>query len=110
MLVHYNLLKIVKVCVYKSIKQSYEPNVFLSKTTKTLTSNTPMRIYINKLGNRTTFKIKLGYYLELWTLKTVKLLGSAENKITKGKNVESAPHLETNEVALVDWNIVRNDY
>ena len=69
-----------------------------------------MRIYINKLGNRTTFKIKSGYYLELWTLKTVKLLGSAENKITKDKNVESAPHLETNEVALVDWNIVRNDY
>ena len=40
------------------------------------------RIYINKIENRTTFKIKTGCYLELLTPETMKLLGSTENKIT----------------------------
>ena len=39
------------------------------------------RIYINKIENRITFKIKNGYYLELLTLETMRLLGSAKNKI-----------------------------
>ena len=34
------------------------------------------------------FKIKSGYYLELLTPETMKLLGSAESKITKDKNGE----------------------
>ena len=33
-----------------------------------------------------------------------------ENKITKDKNGENVPHLETTEVALVYCNIVNNDY
>ena len=33
-------------------------------------------IYVNKIENRITFKIKTGYYLELLTPKTMKLLGS----------------------------------
>ena len=40
----------------------------------------------------------------------MKLLGSSENKITKDKNGEKAPHLEITEVALVHCNIVNNDY
>ena len=40
----------------------------------------------------------------------MKLLGSAENKITKDKNSENAPHLEIIEVVLVHCNIVNNDY
>ena len=28
-----------------------------------------IRIYVNKIENSTTFKIKIGYYLELLTLK-----------------------------------------
>ena len=40
----------------------------------------------------------------------MKLLGSAENKITKDKNGENVPHLEITEVVLVHCNIVNNDY
>ena len=72
--------------------------------------NTSVRIYINKIENRITFKIKTGYYLELLTLETMKLLGSTENKITKDKNGENVPHLEITEVVLVHCNIVNNDY
>ena len=39
----------------------------------------------------------------------MKLLGSAENKITKDKNGENVPHLEITEVVLVHCNIVNND-
>ena len=56
--------------------------------------NLSLRIYINKIENRITFKIKTGYYLELLTLETMKLLGSTENKITNDKNSENVPHLE----------------
>ena len=38
--------------------------------------------------------IKTGYYLELLTPETMKLLGSTENKITKGKYGENVLHLE----------------
>ena len=41
-------------------------------------------IYANKIENRVTFRIKNGYILELLTPETMKLLGSTENKITKG--------------------------
>ena len=34
---------------------------------------------VNKTENRVTFKIKTGYYLELLTTETIKLLGSTEN-------------------------------
>ena len=69
-----------------------------------------VQIYVNKIENRVTFKIKNGYSLELLTPETMKLLGSAENKITKDKNSENAPHLEIIEVVLVHCNIVNNDY
>ena len=52
-----------------------------------------VQIYVNKIENRVTFKIKDGYSLELLTPETMKLLGSTENKITKDKNVENIPHL-----------------
>ena len=39
----------------------------------------------------------------------MKLLGSAENKITKDKNGENVPHLEIAEVVLVDCDIINND-
>ena len=69
-----------------------------------------VKIYINKIENRITFKIKNGYSLELLTPKTMKLLGSNENKITKDKNVGNVPHLEITEVVLVLCYIVNNDY
>ena len=69
-----------------------------------------MQIYVNKIENRITFKIKNGYSLELLASKTMKLLGSTENKITKDKNGENVPHLEITEVVLVHCDIVNNDY
>ena len=69
-----------------------------------------VQIYVNKIENRVTFKIKKRYSLEPLTSETMKLLGSTENKITKDKNGENVPHLEIIEVMLVDCNIVNNDY
>ena len=72
--------------------------------------NLSIRIYVNKIENRITFKIKNGYYLELLMPKTMKLLGSTESKITKDKNGENVPHLEIVELVLVRHNLVNNDY
>ena len=69
-----------------------------------------VKIYVNKMENRITFKIKNAYSIELLTPETMKLLGSTENKITKDKNGENVPHLEITEVVLVHCNIVNNDY
>ena len=69
-----------------------------------------VQIYVNKIENRITFKIKNGYSLELLTKETMKLLGSTENKIAKDKNGENVPHLEVTEVVLVHCNMVNNDY
>ena len=60
--------------------------------------NPLIRIYINKIENRVTFKIKTGYYLELLTPKTMKLPGSNKSKITKNKNGENVPYFEITEV------------
>ena len=68
--------------------------------------NPPIRIYVNRIENRITFKIKSGYYLELLTPETMKLLGSAECK----KNGESVPCVEVVELVLVHCNLVNNDY
>ena len=57
-----------------------------------------------------TFKIKTGYYLELLTSETIKLLGSTISKIAKDKNGENVPQLEITEVVLAHWNIVNNNY
>ena len=72
--------------------------------------NPSIGIYVNKVENRITFKIKNGYYLELLTPETMKLLGSAENKISKDKNGENVPHVEIVEAVLVHCNLVNNDY
>ena len=69
-----------------------------------------VKIYVNKIENRITFRIKNWYSLELLTPETMKLLGSTENKIVKDKNGEYVLHLENTEVVLVHCNIVSNDY
>ena len=51
--------------------------------------NPSIKIYVNKIENRITFKIKKGYYLEILTPETMKLRGSIESKITKDKNGEN---------------------
>ena len=75
---------------------------FIIKKHETLTNNTPIKIYSNKIKNRIVFKTKNGYKLELLTLKTMKLLGS-----TKKKNV---PKLDSVKPVLVHCNLVKNDY
>ena len=50
--------------------------------------NPSIEIYVSKTENRIKFKIKNGYYLELLTPETMKLLGSTENKITGEKMVK----------------------
>ena len=72
--------------------------------------NPSIRMYINRIENRITFKIKNKYYLELLTPETIKLLGSTESKITKDKNDENVPHLEVVELVPVHCNLVNNDY
>ena len=69
--------------------------------------HTPIIIYVNTIKNRITFKIKSGYYLELLTPETMKLL---ESKIIKDKNGENVPCLEVVELVLVHCNLVNNDY
>ena len=49
------------------------------------TDNPSIRIYINKMENIITLKIKTGY-LEILMPETMKLLGSTKSKITKYKN------------------------
>ena len=72
----------------------------------TLTENLSMRKYVYKIENKITVRIKKGYYLELLTSETVKLLGSTKCKINKGENDENIPHFENTEVVLVHYNIV----
>ena len=74
------------------------------------THNPSVKIYVNKIENRITFRIKDGYSLELLTPETTKVLGSIENKRTKEKNGENVPHLDITEVVLVHCSIVNNDY
>ena len=45
------------------------------------------------MENRFMFKFKTGYYLELLTLETMKLLGSPKSNKTKDKNGENVPYL-----------------
>ena len=72
--------------------------------------NSLIQIYINKIENKITFKIKTGYYPEILTPETMKLLGSTTDKITKDKDGENVPHLEITEVALINCDIVKNKY
>ena len=55
--------------------------------------NPSIKIYINNIKNRITFKIKTGHYLELLTPERRKLLGNIKSKIIKCKNGENVPYL-----------------
>ena len=52
------------------------------------TDSTSIRIYVNKIKNRVTFKIKTGYYLKSLTPETMKLLGSIKKKRNENINGE----------------------
>ena len=72
--------------------------------------NSSISICINKTENKITFKIRKGYYLELLTPETTKLLGKSESKITKDKNGENVSCLEITEVVLMHSNVDNNSY
>ena len=67
-------------------------------------------IYVNKIQYIIKFKIKIGYYLELLMLETIKLIGSTKSKITKNEDSENVPDLEISEVILVHRNVAINNY
>ena len=69
-----------------------------------------MRIYINEIENRITFRINPGYYIKLLTPETMKLLRSTKRKIIKNENSENVPYLEITEVVLIHCNVVNNSY
>ena len=63
-----------------------------------MNNNPQIRIYVNKIQSRITFKIKTGHYLELLTTEEMRLLGSSKDKITEDENDENEPHLQITEV------------
>ena len=68
--------------------------------------NPSIKVHIIKIENIITFKIKTGYYLELSTLETMKLLGSTKSKTAKYENGENVPYLEITELVLIYCNVV----
>ena len=56
------------------------------------------------------FKIKTGYYFELLTPETMKILGNTKSKIIKNKNGGNVLNLEITEAVLIHCNIVNNNY
>ena len=95
---------------WKSVSDIQDFFLYIIKTHVTVTDNTSTTIDVNKIENRITSTIKAGYYLEVLTNETIKLLESTKNKITKDANGENVPNLEITEVVLVHSNIVNNDY
>ena len=59
---------------------------FIIKKHEILTGNPPIQIYPNK--NRSVFKIKTGYKLELLTRETMRLLGSKKKDVDSDKIVK----------------------
>ena len=55
------------------------------KKHETLTYNPPIRVHNNRIENRITSKIKTGYYLEILSSKTMRLLRSTKRRIIKTK-------------------------
>ena len=93
-----------------SISDTQDYFEFIIKKQETLTEYPPVQIYPNKIKNRSVFKIKTGYKLELLTPETMKLLGSTKEDVDSDKNSENVPELESAEIVLVPSNLVKNDY
>ena len=85
---------------------SYQIFKYIIKKHETVSPNLSIRIYVKKIKNKVIFEIKTGYYFELLTHQTIKLV---EN-ITKIKKGENVPHLEITEVILIHCDKVNDDY
>ena len=55
------------------------------------------------------FKMKTGFYLQLLTPETMKLIASTKNKKSKNENGGNVPNLKTTEVILIHCNIADNN-
>ena len=73
-----------------------------------INDNPSIMIYVNKIKNIITFKIKTVYYLKRLMPETVKELGSTESKITNNKYGKNVFRLEITEVVLIYCNIFNN--
>ena len=93
-----------------SISDTQDYFEYILKKHSENSDNSSIKIYVNKIEIRVTFKIKNGYYLELLAPETMKLLGSTESKITKDKIVENFAHLEIVELVLIHCNLANNNY
>ena len=69
-----------------------------------------LKVYINKIQNRITFKLKTGWSLTLMTQQTQTLMGSKEKTINSSRNGELVPEMEITEVVLVHCSLVNNNY
>ena len=83
---------------------------YIIKKHETITTTSPVLIYVNAINNRVVFKIKTGHKLELLSKETMRLLGSSINAIDAEKNGELVPKLESVDLALVHCNLVNNTY
>ena len=83
---------------------------FIIKKHETLTENPPVQIYPNKIKSGIVFKIKTGSKLGSLTPEKMKSLGSTKKDVDKDKDEEIVPKLESVEVVLVHWILVKNDY
>ena len=52
-------------------------------------TNQTIRIYVNKIENKITFRINTRYYLEYLIPETMKLLGGIKHKMTKDEKSEN---------------------
>ena len=102
-----NLSYLADHILYQTFKSIL--NIFNKKHGEN-TDNHSIRMCVNKIENRIRFKIKTGYYLEILTTETMKLLGSTKSKIIKDKNGKNVLNIETTEVALVHCNIININY
>ena len=82
---------------------------YIIKINQTIMDNHPIKIYVTKIENSITSKIKTGYYLELLTLEIMKLLKSTERKITNNECCENVAYLEITEAVIIHCNVINNN-
>ena len=92
-----------------SISDTQDYFEYILKKHSESVDNPPIEIFVSRNKSRITFKIKNGYYLELLTPETMKLLGSTESKITGEENGENIPHLEVIELVLILLMIIMSE-
>ena len=74
------------------------------KKHETLTENSPVQIYPNKIKNRIVFRIEMGYKLDLLTTETMRLLGSTKKDVYKDADGKNIPKLKSVGPVLVHCN------